>query len=142
MDEEIDKWFQLPFYSKKGNQFEPLTDLSFKSKGHRVIGKLIGIDSMDEAKSLCNQEIYINRDDLPALEEEEYYYVDLIGCQCYWDNQEIGVVKSVNNYGSCDIFQIISKDQKEFHIPFLNKYVKKVDIQKKVIYFVGLEGFF
>ncbi len=39
------------------------------------------VDSYDEAKALAGAGVYIYKSSLPPLPEDQYYWVDLIGCR-------------------------------------------------------------
>jgi 16S rRNA processing protein RimM len=46
-----------------------------------IIIKLKGVDDRDAANLLTNCEIVVDSSQLPALEEGDYYWKDLMGCQ-------------------------------------------------------------
>src|SRR5882757_2665723 len=49
-----------------------------EAKGH-LVATLKGVASREDAERLNGIELYIARDKLPATDENEYYYADLIG---------------------------------------------------------------
>lgn len=140
--EGVDELAQLPtIYKKENDLFVPLPRLTFKVMGQRIVGKIEGINSQKEIKSLCHLEIYIKKEDLAPLEKGEYYRIDLIGSQCYYQNKKLGIIKNVVNYGTCDLFEIEDTDRHIFYVPFLNQYLKEISLETKSIHFTDLEGF-
>jgi len=49
--------------------------------GKGLVAKLEGIDDRDAAIALANSELWIDRQELPALKEGEHYRADLIGLE-------------------------------------------------------------
>ena len=129
------------YFVKKDNNFILLSKVTFKIDEKRILAKIDGYNNIDDIKTLCNEDIYIKKEDLPQLNKDEYFCIDLIGCQCYYQNKMLGVVKDVVNYGSSDIFEVEKPDKKLIFIPFLYKNIIEINIEKKSIHFKNLEGF-
>lgn len=71
-----------------------------------VIAKIRGVDDRNSAEALRGTELYIARDTLPNLAENEYYQSDLIGFDVIRDGKKIGVVECFQNYGAGDIIEM------------------------------------
>ena len=83
------------------------------------------------AEALIGTELYVNRDVLPQLEEEEYYQTDLIGLDVIEQSsgQNIGKVVGIYNFGAGDILEIkLKSTAKTEMIPFTKQYVPEVKI--------------
>jgi len=91
-----------------------------------VIVKVEGIDSCEDAENLRNLDVFA---EFEIEESETFSYVNF---SCFLD-EKIGVVVDVNNYGSKDIMTI--KGNTEIMLPIIDNLIKKVDIDKKEIYF-------
>ncbi|GMT48638.1 MAG: ribosome maturation factor RimM [bacterium] len=128
-------------YLKKDDKYTHLQSFSMKVRGDRVVARFAGLHSREDAKKYCHSEIYAKKDDLPQTEEGEYYYIDLIDCRCLCTEEEIGVVQRMVNYGSCDLFEVKNESGKVFYIPFLNKLIRQIRLEEKVIDFNDLEGY-
>jgi len=78
-------------------------------------------------------EIAIKRDQLPATEDNEFYWIDLEGLKVV--NQEgidLGVVESLMETGANDV--LVVRGDKERLIPFvMDEYVLDVDLDKGTI---------
>ena len=71
-----------------------------------IIAKIHGIDDRNGAETLRGTELYIERDALPDLKENEYYQADLIGFDVLRHGEKIGVVDCFQNYGAGDIIEL------------------------------------
>ena len=128
------------FFRKENDQLIPLPPLSYYEGGGKIYAQLENINSKEDVKLLNNCDVYVLKEELPPPDEDEYYYDDLIGCHCYYHNNEIGTVKEIQNHGSCDIFEVVHHSKK-YYIPFLNDHVVDIQIEQKRIDFKNLDGF-
>lgn len=92
------------------------------------------ITSMNEAELLRGQEVLINADDLPELEEGQFYVADLVGLPVY-DEQgaQIGTFKDALSTGSNDVYVIAVPGAKDILLPALKIYVKEINPAEKRI---------
>ena len=99
-----------------------------------------GINNINDIEHLKGSSIYQERDheDI-VLEENEYYYSDIIGCTVF-DDQEtpIGRVINIFETGANDVWVI--KGSKEYLIPYIADVVKEVDVENKKIIITPMEG--
>ena len=81
----------------------------------------------------------VSRDDLPGLEEGEYYHTDLVGLAVITDaGLSVGTIVAVQNYGATDILEIEktpvpATGMKSFMVPMTKQAVIEWDAQKLVI---------
>ena len=105
-----------------------------------VISKISSIDNVDILKSYTNLKLFINKSELPSLEKDEFYWHDLIGMHvldCN-NNDELGDVIEISNYGSNDLLEISpsdsSVDSKKRQIPFVKKiFIIEIDLKNRKI---------
>jgi 16S rRNA processing protein RimM len=103
-----------------------------KLQTDKVILKLEGIDSIEQAQKYKDKYVEIAREDAVPLEEGTYYVADLIGCTVYdTEGVNLGVVYDVLKTGSNDVYWI--KEGKELLIPALRDIVTEVDVENKRI---------
>jgi ribosomal 30S subunit maturation factor RimM len=90
-----------------------------------------------DLKTFGQKDVYVLRSELPLLEENEAYWFELIGMDVVnLDEQFLGVVDIVNNYGASDILEITpSSNRKEkILIPFIrNKFIISINKSKNSI---------
>lgn len=98
----------------------------------KVILKIEGINSIEEAEKLKNKYIKVKRENAIRLPKDTYYEADIIGCIVYDENEEeLGIIDEVIYTGSNEVYWI--KGDKELLIPALKNIILKVDIENKKI---------
>lgn len=139
--EEPDSLFDYkPWYIQRFGKWQEVEVESFKPHNQDTIVKLKGIDDRDDANLLTNFEIYVNAQDLPSLDEGDFYWKDLIGCKVVTINgYDLGQVSDLMETGSNDVLVVKAnlKDAfgaKERLIPFVEEqFIKQVDLSTKQI---------
>lgn len=105
------------WYLSHRGQVKPVELMGGQSTGRGVIAKIEGIDDRDTALALKGAEILIDRSELPALPEGEYYWVDLEGLKVVTvDGVDLGTVSHLMETGANDVFVV--KGDRERLIPF------------------------
>lgn len=95
----------------------------------RLLMKLSGVNSIEEAKALQWEYLYSASDEKPELEEDEFFVEDLIGLKVVTvDGAELGTVDQVAAYPAQDILVI-----GDLMIPFAEQFVKGVDFDTETI---------
>ena len=104
--------------------------------------KISSYNSIEDLDRILNLEIFILREDLPKLDEDENYVFDFIGCKVYKENKiYLGIAIDVLCHSKQNVL-IVKKDQKEFLVPIVNDFIKFFDIKKKEIIINPIEGLF
>lgn len=108
--------------------------------------KLEGIDSAEEAAGYRGADLLIPASEARAfksnLEEEEYFYSDIIGCDVFLHNEVFGVVADIMRAGSGEILVVAAKNGKQYMIPFVTSMVDMSRISEKRIVIHPVEGLF
>ena len=92
-----------------------------------VIAKIDGFDDRNTVETLRGVQLFISRDDLPKLKDNEYYQSDLIGFDVIRDNNKIGIVSGFQNFGGGDIIEMDNGDMVSFigaDVDINNKTIK------------------
>ena len=93
-----------------------------------------GINNRNTSENYRLQKIYINSEELPKLNDNEYYYDDLVNSKVFDNNNNLlGSVKAVLNYGAGDFLEIILLNNKEATIPFNKDSILNVNLEKNTI---------
>lgn len=83
----------------------------------------------DAAARLTNTRLYIDRDRLPAPDEEEFYLVDLVGMQAMAsDGAALGQVAVVHDYGAGTSLEIVGEGV-PLIVPFTRACVPEVNVR-------------
>lgn len=71
-------------------------------------------------------EIYVSEEDREELEDDEFYYSELIGCSVYNQNQVFrGVVEEIKEMPQCD-YLYVAYNNMHYYVPFINEFVLEV----------------
>jgi 16S rRNA processing protein RimM len=83
------------------------------------VARIEGVSDRSAAESLRGSLIEVDRSALPALQDGEYYHVDLIGLPALnSEGREFGTVSSIENYGAGDLLEIEDETGRKSLIPF------------------------
>ncbi|WP_286906378.1 ribosome maturation factor RimM [Clostridium sp. UBA1652] len=106
--------------------------ISYKFQKDRVILKLEGVDTMDDAIRLKGKYLKVSREDAVKLPKDTYFIADLIGCSVFdTDETPLGEVYDVIKTGSNDVYWV--KGIKELLIPVLKEIVLDINVEDKKI---------
>jgi len=104
-----------------------------------MVFKFEGVDSIEEAEKLLGSEIQIPAVERAELDEGAFYVSDLLGCLVVETSQaeearNIGSVVDVNfGAGTAPLLIVNNDTGKEFMIPFVEGFIKKLDLKGKRI---------
>jgi 16S rRNA processing protein RimM len=104
-----------------------------KMSGTNLTMKVIGIDSPEEARKLSGAELVTDRANVSSLEKGEFYNIDLCGCKLVTgDGRDVGIVKRISENSLSDLLEVETEKGIRL-IPFMNRYIGKVDIDAGTI---------
>ena len=87
-----------------------ITDIKVMPK--KVIIKIEGYDSIDLSESIIGKDILIDKSNIPALGEGEYYWRDLEGLEVFTSKEKyLGIIDFIFNNGSNDVLAIIHNNK-------------------------------
>ena len=109
--------------------------------------KLVGINTPEEAKKYTNAYLYTDEQKTKEqieLKEDEYFWFDIIGLKLYENGELLGKVIDIERLPAAD-YLVVATDEvlqkqnlpKRFLVPYLDKFIKNVDLEKKSIQAVG-----
>ena len=99
-----------------------------------AIARFAGIDNRTAAEKLRGTTLSVSRNDLPPLEDGEFYHSDLIGLAVVTDSGEpVGEVRAIENFGATDIVEIEKPDGKSFMIPLTEQAVPEWSAERLVM---------
>ena len=119
--------------------------LQAKSHGGDVVAQLMGVADRNASEALKGYEVRIARSHFPALSDNEFYWLDLIGLAVEnLQGEQLGVVADLMDNGAHPILRVIkpaadgaqdgeASKTPETLIPFVDHFVKTVDQTAKKI---------
>lgn len=126
----------------RGNQLiREVVVQSYRNHKNFLLVKFEGIDSVEEAEKLKNLQIKIDSDEVGELEENEFYFHQIIGCEVFDENDKnLGEIIDILTSGANDVWVIKGENGKEILIPYIEDVVKKIDITSKKVNIEVMEG--
>lgn len=94
-----------------------------------VILKLKGVNDRNAAEAAKGRELFITEEDLPQLEDGEYYIRDIIGMTIREEDGNIlGKVKDVLQNTAQDVLEVERENGKQLLIPWVDEFVFDIDM--------------
>ena len=121
------------FVETKG-QLSPLFIERINLNGEFMRVKFEDINDETQAETLLRKEVYLPLSLLPELNEDQFYYHDIIGYKVI-DNLhgEIGILEKVNDNTAQTIFEI-NHEEKTILVPAVDEFIDHVDKKNRTIY--------
>jgi len=115
-----------------GESHIPYTIEKTRWKQNLLLIKLMGISDRTNVSKLTNELVYVQRSQLPGLEEGEFYYHQLIGLRVY-DRNDIflGVLREILKTNANDVYVIKNDDGDEVLIPAIEDMILDIDIEQQ-----------
>ena len=131
-----------PLFTEEGRSFA--TVVLTGQAGNALVARVDGIVTKEEADALKGAVLYADRQMLPDLPDDEYYYTDLVGLDVFdTGGQNLGFVKSVQNHGASDLLEVYRPGMTaSVLVPFTLASVPTVDLQARRIVADPPEGLF
>ena len=142
-------------FTDDNTKFERIPKVFLKQKGtlkeyeiekvgyskNQVIIKFKNINSVEEAETLRNSYIVVDREIFGELPEGTYYIADLIGLDVYTESNEyLGKVDDIFSTGSNDVYVVKDELGKQKLLPGIEDVIKLIDIESGKIIVNLIEG--
>lgn len=117
------------------NEFSYLivNDVKYDIKGIKFFKNMVfitfdGIDSIEKAQNLKNFDAFILEEDLPKLNEEEFYIKDILGMDVVTDSgEQLGNIKDVFRTGANDVYEVKRENKKSMYLPAIKDVILSID---------------
>lgn len=119
--------------NKENNGFKKLYIENIKYFKNTVIIKFKDINTVEAAEALKNTELKIDRANAVKLPEDSYFICDLLGCNVFEEDKNLGELTDVIVTGSNDVYVVKPKTGKEILVPALKNVVLSVNINERKI---------
>ena len=121
-----------PLLDEEGH---PLFDLHLmhKAKDTVVVARIEGVNTREEAESHRGTNLYVPRENLPDVEEDEtYYHSDLKGLQVLDPSSTLlGIIQEVHDFGAGVVLEVLQDEtKKSFMLPFRSEMVPVVNVKE------------
>ncbi len=111
---------------------------SFRLHQDNVLITINNLDDINLVEKYKNMDVYFDLSKIPAR-KEGFYLFQLEDLDVYMDNEKVGKVVEVSK-PSQTVLRIQLKDR-EILLPYVDAFVKKVDLENNKIHINLIEGF-
>ncbi len=113
---------------------EKLAVAEWRRQGPRLVARVDGIDTPEQAAGLIGRSLSVRRGDLPPPDPDQYYWNDLVGLEVVnLDGHVYGKIQRLIETGANDVLEVVG-NQRTTLIPFIPEhYVKSVDLDGGVV---------
>jgi len=109
--------------------------------GITVLALLSGISSRQDAETLNKMRVFASEEDLPPLEDGEFFYSDLIGMTVVLsDGETVGEVEDVIEGSGQDILLIRRDTGAKVMIPLVDEFIVELNLDSRQIIIDPVEG--
>lgn len=133
------KGVELQIETKQG--LVPMTVQSSRLHKNMWLVLFEGITNINEIEKYKTDDIYVASDERQELEDDEYYYDEIIDSRVVnLTGNVIGIVSEIMTTGANDVWVVKREGQPDALIPMIDDVVKSVDVDNKLITIDALEG--
>ena len=116
-----------------GNQTKPIKLKLVRKVKQNLICIVEDIKTRNEAEKFKNLTLYVRRDNLPLLNDDEFYQRDLLDFQVYnLERHNLGFVTSFNDFGGGLLVEV-EKNKKRFYLPIGKPFLKDINYKDKEV---------
>jgi len=124
-------WYLSP---RKGKtEWEPVAIVTGRVQGDHIVAQLKGCVDRNTAELYRGLDIAVHRNQLPPPDDDEHYWVDLVGLRVETlKGEQLGIVDGFMETGANDV--MVVKGDRERLIPFVKEqFIHKIDIESGTI---------
>jgi 16S rRNA processing protein RimM len=126
-----------------GVEKNPMTIKAVRNHNDGLLLTFEGVGSRDFWQGKQNQYLYSSIDDLPELQENEFYEHEIIGLEVVdLDGKNWGKVSEILQTGANDVYAIVDANGAERLIPATTEVIKEIDISQNLIRIELIAGIF
>ena len=127
-EERFKKGSKLSIFNDK-NQFVIEVEIaSHRKQKNFDIVKFKGLYHINDVEKYKGCSLKVAEEDLSELDEDEFYYHEIIGLAVYEDNQLIGHIKEILQPGANDVWVVERKGKRDLLLPYIPPVILKVDV--------------
>lgn len=133
-----DIFSMTPWWIKTAIGFKPLTVTDWRKQGAGLVASFVQVPDRNMAETMNGVTVWVHKDNLPNLEEDEYYWSDLVGLMVINEDDDcLGVIDEMFETGAHEIISvkptIDSVDDEPRLIPWHKDVVLMVDLNNKTM---------
>jgi 16S rRNA processing protein RimM len=98
-------------------------------------------DNINQVEQYKGWQVKVDEDSLAELEEDEYYYHEIIGCTVLTtDGEKLGEISEILTPGANHVWVVKRPKGKDLLLPVIDPVIKQVDVASKQVIVELMEG--
>jgi 16S rRNA processing protein RimM len=109
----------------------------------RIVLKLSGCDSINDAEALAGRTLLISKADMPELDEDTFFVGDLVGCTFFDGETQVGTIvdvefpvgpdgKRLEDSAPLLVVELTGEEEPAL-VPFIRAWLNEVDIEARLV---------
>jgi 16S rRNA processing protein RimM len=140
LEERFEKGSKLVIETPQGTRIPVQVDASRIHK-NMVLVKFKEFNEINECEKYKGSLLKVEEQYLAELEEDEYYYHEIIGCAVVTEEgEQLGTITEILSPGANDVWVVKPTKGKELLLPVIDEVVLDVDIGEKQVRVRLMEG--
>jgi len=126
-------------FVRSGNKWNPMRIQTAQGHADDAIIQFAEIKDRTEAEAYRGAYLYLDKADLPELQENEFFIDDLKGCQVFDEKDDlVGEVKDILTPGAHEVL-VVSGGEDEILIPVVEAWIMTIDLEARRIQVRSIE---
>jgi 16S rRNA processing protein RimM len=99
----------------------------------RPVLRIRGVATREAAEALRGRPLLVSEADLPALEEDEFWARDLVGCAVVDGTRAVGEVRRLVGLPSCEVLEVERPGDAALLVPLVRDAIRSIDREARRI---------
>ncbi|KHD45393.1 ribosome maturation factor RimM [Streptococcus hongkongensis] len=139
-DERFQKGNLLALFDDKNNFVQDVEIVSHRKQKNFDIVKFKDMYHINKVEKFKGFILKISEDKLTELDEDEFYYHEIIGLDVYEEDTLIGQVKEILQPGANDVWVVKRKGKKDLLLPYIPPVILNVNLAANRVDVEIMEG--
>jgi 16S rRNA processing protein RimM len=139
-DERYKPGKKLALFDPKDHFVKDLVVKTHRKQKNFDILKFVDHYHINDVEKYKNYVLKVAEEDLQDLEEEEFYFHQIIGLEVFENGEKIGVVKEIMQPGANDVWVVARPGKKDLLLPYIPPVILNVDIANNRVDVDVMEG--
>ena len=121
-----------PWSIKIDGSFQTIDITNGREQSKTIVAHIKDVDNREDSQKFIGHDIFIDKKQLPELQDGKYYWHELIGFDVISKDQEkLGIVDYFVETGSNNV--LVVKGKKEHWIPYIEPFLVSIDSKNQEI---------
>lgn len=138
--ERFAKGAVLALFDEKDNYVQDLKVKSGRPQKSFYVVKFDGFYHINDVEKYKGFSVKIAQENQTALDDGEFYYHEIIGCEVYEHDVLIGKISEILQPGANDVWVVKRDGKRDLLLPYIPPVVLKVDVANQRVEVEIMEG--